>query len=175
MKTTIATFLIAFAVGAMGFNPASAQERRQIPEFRSFGEPGDNAEAGSLDEFLAAFRQAWAAQDTEDLMALHADDAEWINAYARIFRGTEALGNFLEHRLFPHFDPSVSSMEMANLTPISVRYLGDDVIVLHLYTDGNRGPSRTEGHELRRTHLHLILEWQESDWQIVHTAIMDAR
>ena len=58
---------------------------------------------------------------------------------------------------------------------ISIRYLGDDAAVVHLYTDGQRGPSRNEGEALRRTHLHLVLEKQSADWKVAHTAIMDAR
>jgi hypothetical protein len=46
---------------------------------------------------------------------------------------------------------------------------------VHLYTDGQRGESRNEGEQLRRTHIHLVLERKVRDWKIVHTAIMDAR
>ena len=58
---------------------------------------------------------------------------------------------------------------------ISVRYVGDDAAVVHMYTDGERGVSRNAGKKMRRTHIHLVLEKQQCDWKIVHTAIMDAR
>ena len=154
---------------------AFAQERREIPEFRTFGEPISKAHAQGVDRFLAEFKSAWGEQDTAALMAMHAADVEWINAYARIFRESEPLGTFLEKRLFPAFDPSVSKMEAENMTTISIRYLGDDAAVIHLYTDGNRGESRVAGALLRRTHIHLVLENQADGWKITHTAIMDAR
>jgi hypothetical protein len=82
---------------------------------------------------------------------------------------------FLKERLFPAFDPSVSRQEVANMKTISIRYLGNDAAVVHLFTDGQRGPSRNEGEALRRTHLHLVLEQQSAGWKVAHTAIMDAR
>lgn len=61
------------------------------------------------------------------------------------------------------------------MRPISVRYLGDDAAVVHMYTESPRGTSRNAGEDLRRTHFHLVLGKQDSAWKIVHTAIMDAR
>jgi hypothetical protein len=58
---------------------------------------------------------------------------------------------------------------------ISIRYLGEDAAVVHMYTEGQRGASRNEGEEVRRTHLHLVLAKQTAAWKVVHTAIMDAR
>ena len=58
---------------------------------------------------------------------------------------------------------------------VSIRYLGDDAAVIHTYTEGQRGPSRNEDEELRRTHVHLVLGKQNGVWKIFHTAIMDAR
>ena len=106
---------------------------------------------------------------------LHADDVEWINAYARLFQDAASLGEFIEQRLFPAFDSAVSQQEIANMRAISVRYVGDDAAVVHMYTDGERGVSRNAGKKMRRTHIHLVLEKQQCDWKIVHTAIMDAR
>jgi hypothetical protein len=58
---------------------------------------------------------------------------------------------------------------------VSVRYVSTDAAIAHLYTDGRRGASRNAGEDRRRTHVHLVLERQDADWKIVHTAIMDAR
>jgi len=60
------------------------------------------------------------------------------------------------------------------MTAISTRYLGP-VAIIQMYTDGARGPSRNAGEELRRTHIHLVLEDQGDAWRIVHSVIMDAR
>lgn len=154
---------------------ASAQERRQVPEFRTYGTPASQAAVQDIDALIESYKSAWSRQDADALVALHADDVEWINAYARMFQGAEPLRTFLKERLFPAFDPAVSRQEVANMKTISIRYLGDDAAVVHLFTDGQRGPSRNEGEALRRTHLHLVLEEQSAGWRVAHTAIMDAR
>ncbi|MEQ8312654.1 MAG: DUF4440 domain-containing protein [Gammaproteobacteria bacterium] len=153
---------------------ANAAERRQLLEFTEFGNPADSIRSEVL-ALLEEFKSSWAEQDTDRHMELFAVDAEWINAYARMFRGTEELAVFLEQRLFPNFDSAVSRQEMANARLLSIRYLGDDAAVVHMATDGSRGPSAIPGEALRRTHLHLVLERQGQRWHIVHTAIMDAR
>ncbi len=153
----------------------AAQERREIPEFRVYGEPVSVNDAAAIDEFIETFKSAWARQDTEALVSLHAEDTEWINAYARMFQSAAALGDFLEQRLFPAFNADVSRQESANMRIISIRYLGDDAAVVHLYTDGQRGPSRNADEAVRRTHLHFVLAKQGTAWRIEHTAIMDAR
>ncbi len=168
-------FLLTFITILSLSLPAAAQERREIPEFRTYGEPASAEDAVAIDSFIAQFKDAWGRQDTEALIALHADDVEWINAYARLFQGAEPLSDFLEQRLFPAFDPAVSKQEAANMKTISIRYLGEDAVIVHLYTDGKRGRSRNVGEDMRRTHLHLVVAKQKSAWKIVHTAIMDAR
>ena len=154
---------------------ALSQERLQIPEYREVNiEPGSDIQR-ELQDFLDMFRATWGAEDTDGLIALHVEDTEWINAYARMFTDTGSLAQFLEHRLFPAFAPGVSQTEADNMQLISMRALGDDAAVLHLYTDGNRGASTLEGRDLRRTHIHLVLARADDGWKIEHTAIMDAR
>ena len=155
--------------------PAAGQERRAIPEFRAYGEPASAADAAGIDALIQNFKDAWGRQDTEAFIALHADDVEWINAYARLFQDAASLAVFIEQRLFPAFDSAVSRQEITNMRAVSIRYVGDDAAVVHMYTDGERGESRNEGEDMRRTHIHLVLEKQQSAWKIVHTAIMDAR
>jgi len=155
-------------------SPLLSQERREIPELRTFGQ-ASSENAAAIESLLAQFKDAWGRQSTDELIALHAEDTEWINAYARMFRGTEPLADFLENRLFPAFEPATSKEEAANMKTISLRYIGDDAAVIHLYTDGQRGPSRNEGEARRRTHIHLVLGKREVGWRIEHTAIMDAR
>lgn len=156
---------------------ASAQpnERREIPEFITFGAAAQPADAAALDTVLSNYVVAWRAQDTPALMALHAPDVEWVNAYARMFRSRQTLGEFLEHRLFPAMRRAVSEAEASSMKRVSIRYIGADAAVAHFYTDSQRGASRNEGEDLRRTHIHLVLAKQASTWQIVHCVIMDAR
>lgn len=152
-----------------------AQERREVPEFRVYGQPTSVEYERAVNGLVQSFKDAWANQDAAALTGLHASDTEWINAYARLIRGAQPLGKFLKERLFPAFDPAISREEVANMRTISIRFLGDEAAVVHLYTEGRRGASRNSGEETRRTHMHLVLEQQASNWKIVHTAIMDAR
>lgn len=169
------TSMIALLLATIISSPSFAQDRREVPAYRTYGAPVSETHAKEIDALLASFKSAWGEQDTPALLSLHAGNTEWINAYARMFQGSEPLGRFLTDDLFPAFDPAVSIREMENMHSVSLRYLGDDAAVLHLYTDGDRGPSRNEGEVLRRTHIHLVLEKQSDGWRIVHTAIMDAR
>lgn len=155
--------------------PADAQERRQVPDYRETGFEQHVQLSPELDDFLAAYAAAWGAQDTDSFIALHHEDTEWINAYARMFQSGDSLAVFLEERLFPAFSAEVSRTEVANMRRLSTRLIGDDVAVLHLYTDGNRGQSRNPGETARRTHFHLVLSRTAGEWKVEHTAIMDAR
>lgn len=165
----VLTLIVALAT------PATSQGRREVPPFTTFGAPASAADAERVGALMEAFREAWRTQDAGRLAALHAPDTEWINAYARIFRGSEALRSFLEEKLFPEFDPEVSRTEARRMRPVSLRYLGDDAAVVHWITDSPRGGSRVEGERLRRTHLHFVLEEREAGWRIVHAVIFDAR
>lgn len=151
-----------------------AQERRELPPLRTYGEPATAADAAAIKALVGEYRNAWAGQDTARLMSLHSADTEWINAYARMFQGAAPLSDFIENRLFPAFDAAVSAQEASNMETVSLRWL-PGAVVIHMFTEGARGPSRNADEQLRRTHLHLVLEKRRQDWKIVHTAIMDAR
>lgn len=177
MTTAIQHFVSALVLVGVFCTTTSgrAQERREIPDFRTYGEPESVADAGRVDTLIQEFKDTWKRQDTVAFIALHADNVEWINAYARLIRDAPPLNEFIGERLFPAFDSAVSREEIANMRLISIRYLGTDAAVVHLYTDGARGASRNSGEKMRRTHIHLVLEKRNADWKIVHTAIMDAR
>jgi hypothetical protein len=55
---------------------------------------------------------------------------------------------------------------------VSIRYLGTDASVVHMYTEGRRVPAAER--KSRGTHIHLVLEKQNGSWKVVHSAIMDA-
>lgn len=174
MKRILALIAIAISLPALAPD-VQAQERRQIPEYREIDITPGSSTREELLAFLQQYRDAWSNEDTCAFIALHAEDTEWINAYARIFTDAPSLADFLENRLFPAFKPGVSKTEADNMELISMRLLGETVAVLHLFTDGNRGPSAIEGRSLRRTHFHLILSREAEGWKVAHTAIMDAR
>jgi len=174
MRNTLSLIALAIALPLLATD-AQAQERREIPAYREIGIEAGSDQRQALLDFLRSYRDAWSEEDTDAFIALHTDDSEWINAYSRMFTDASSLAEFLETRLFPAFGPGVSRTEAENMAMISMRALGEDAAVLHLYTDGNRGPSAVASRELRRTHFHLVLVRQSGHWKVAHTAIMDAR
>jgi uncharacterized protein (TIGR02246 family) len=173
-RQTLAVLLILAAALILPAPSVAAQDRREVPDFAVFGEVGPER-LTQVQDFIDAFKAAWSTQDAATLAGLHTADTEWINAYARMFRGRDALETFLRDRLFPEFNPAVSVEETLNMRTISIRFIGDDAAVVHMYTDGHRGASRNAGADARRTHLHLVLAGTPGGWRIAHTAIMDAR
>ncbi len=150
-------------------------ERREIGSFRTYGNPAYEQMSSEIKELFETFKHTWHDQDVEGHLRLFAKDVEWINAYSRLFQNRTEMGAFLEEQLFPAFDSKVSKEEILNSNLISTRYLGDDAAVIHMYTNGTRGPSRNDGEANRRTHIHLVIERQNLEWKIVHMAVMDAR
>tara|TARA_R110002073_G_scaffold58081_1_gene147609 strand:- start:151 stop:678 length:528 start_codon:yes stop_codon:yes gene_type:complete len=170
-RLTTPLLVLALLAGSI----ASAAERRDVMPFKVFGEPGNSEQRIGVNQLIEAFKETWATQDVEAHVDLFAPDAEWINAYARMYRGTDQLEVFLRERLFPAFDSRVSQEEIRNANLVSIRYIGADATVIHLYTDGSRGESAIAGRALRRTHIHLVAALEGEQWKIAHTAIMDAR
>ena len=128
-----------------------------------------------LHDLVNKYRKAWSQQDTPSLMKLHSEDTEWINAFARMFQNRTMLADFMAERMFPAFKPETSIAEMDGLKLISLRRIGDNAAIIHMYTDSDRGVSRVQGQSKRRVHIHLVLSKTDQSWKIVHTAIMDAR
>jgi uncharacterized protein (TIGR02246 family) len=152
-----------------------AQERRQVPDLAIFGEPATPSQMTAIEDLIEQYKKSWGQQDVASFISLHSRNTEWINAYARVFRGVDELAAFIETRLFPAFELAVSEQEAANMKTISIRFLSDRAAVVHMFTDGTRGPSRNAGESHRRTHIHIVTVWQGRQWKIAHTAIMDAR
>jgi uncharacterized protein (TIGR02246 family) len=175
MITRVEVLILLGLASAIATYPVAAQERREVPPTRTYGEPASSDDGSAIQALLANYKDAWSRQDADAFIALHVDDTEWINAYARLIQGSVPLAEFIRSRLFPAFDSDTSRQEIANMRTISMRYMGDDAAVVHLYTEGQRGESRNEGEDARRTHLHLVLAKQNAVWKVVHTAIMDAR
>ena len=166
--------ILAMLAMLFGSQIVSASERREILSYEEFGSASKNSRR-AVRELLEDFKWSWANQDVDAHIKLFSKDAEWINAYARMFRGRKDLAVFLEERLFPNFDALVSKEEIGNSKLISIRHLGNKAAVIHLATDGRRGASTIPGDLARRTHIHLVAEKQKGKWLIVHTAIMDAK
>lgn len=169
-KAGLAAIALCAAAGA------GAQERWAVPEYRVVGQAASEADARALDALLARYRAAWSAQDADALAALHTPDTEWTNAFARIIQGNDALRAFLGERMFPGFPREVSEAEAESLTPISLRFMGDDAAIWHIYATSRRNGGRDDPEAARRVHFHLVAaKGEDQTWRIAHTAIFDAR
>ena len=169
------TCIVFLVLAVIGNSTFFAAQRREVESFIEFDRTADTSQVEEVRSLIDAFKESWAMQDVEGHIELFAENAEWINAYARMFRGTDEFAEFLRDSLFPNFDSRVSQEEVLNAKLISIRYLGDNAAVVHMYTDGSRGDSAIPGELLRRTHIHLVFAQLKGQWKIVHTAIMDAR
>ena len=152
---------------------AAAQDRGVIPPYREAGLSGADAVRDDLMTWYVTYRQAWAAQDGAALARLHTRDAEWINAFARIIQDADTLQRFLDERMFPAFPPETSRNEADAMALVSLRRLGDDAAVMHVYTDSMRGVPQSASP--RRVHIHHVLTRTGQGWRAAHTVIMDAR
>jgi len=152
---------------------ALAQERRELPKFTIFGEAENQKEEHQITQLVDDYISAWRKLDANAFISLHTHDIEWTNAFARIFQNSKTLGQFLETRLFPQFAQAFPENESLKIEPVSLRYLSDDVVIIHLYTDFPQ--NNNQNTEPRRTHFHLVAHQIKSTWKIAHTAIMDAR
>jgi uncharacterized protein (TIGR02246 family) len=140
------------------------------PEAIIYGEPGDTA---AIDKLMDDFIAAWSGQDAAAVAAAHADDAEWINAFGRTFRGMASLEPFLRDQLFPNYPAEVSRQEMASFTETSRRYMGDDAVVIQAATNSGRG-SAVSG-DARKIFFTLVIGRTDAGWRIVHQTITDVR
>ena len=189
----LSRFHFAIALTALAFGAVhgvAAQEEATVndeyaplPEFRVFGEPATLSDEAAIADLMRRFGQAWSTQDVDGAVEAYADDAEWINSFADVYRGHEALrGQFA--RLFERFESgSDEADEKENQAPrpemkrgrLSIRYIGDEAAVLHGYTESDWGVNR-DGGGLRRVHITYVLDKQpDGQWLIAHQMIMDAR
>jgi len=189
VKHSFAVALAAFAFGEADYVSAQAEvivkdEYAPLPEFRVFGKPAAVSDEAAISDLMRRFGQAWGTQDVDSAVAAYTDDAEWINAFADVYRGHEELrGQFT--RLFERFESGEDEAEGAEGNKaqrpamkrgqLSLRYIGDDAAVVHSYTESDWGVSRDDS-GLRRVHITFVLEKQQAgNWLIAHQMIMDAR
>ncbi|HSJ15678.1 MAG TPA: SgcJ/EcaC family oxidoreductase [Longimicrobiales bacterium] len=159
--------------------PAFAQENpppgssSTLPEYEVFGEPASPEDAAAIMALMRRFSQARAAGDAEATAAAFADDVEWTNAFGDVVRGSDNLQTFLAW-LFARDVEMTTAREVMEYRPVSLRYLGEDVAIVHGMTLSTRGEARS-GEGPRRVHLTFVLARQGGEWKIVYQMIMDAR
>jgi uncharacterized protein (TIGR02246 family) len=143
------------------------------PEYKVFGEPPSEQDAQAISSLMRRFGQARSANDAKGAAAAFSDDAEWTNAFGDVVRGSANLEKFLAW-LFAGDEPGTTQGESTSYKPLSIRYLGDDVAILHGMTQSTRGPARS-GEGPRRVHLTWVVAKDNDEWRIVHQMIADAR
>lgn len=144
----------------------------QLPEYRVFGEATPK-DAEAIRMLMRQFGEARQSGDGERTAAFFAEDVEWTNAFGDVVRGSDNLQKFLDW-LFSQDEEGTTEGETMEYRPVSIRYLGDDVAVLHGMTLSTRGEARS-GEGPRRVHLTFVLAKQSETWRIVYQMIMDAR
>jgi uncharacterized protein (TIGR02246 family) len=164
------TCLLAAPVFAQETPPPGSYST--LPEYQVFGEPASPQDAEAIGMLMRRFSEAWGAGDASATASLYAEDAEWTNAFGDVVRGPDNLRAFLGW-VFSR-DEEASEGESMRSRPLSLRYLGDDVAVVHGLTMSTRGAARS-GAGPRRVHVTFILAKQNGEWRIVQQMIMDAR
>ncbi|HEU0223803.1 MAG TPA: SgcJ/EcaC family oxidoreductase [Steroidobacteraceae bacterium] len=137
-----------------------------------FGE-ATQEDAQAIGALMRQFSEARQSGDAERAAAFFAEDVEWTNAFGDVVRGSDNLQKFLGW-LFSQDEEGTTEGEATQYRPLSTRYIGDDVAVLHGMTLSTRGEARS-GEGPRRVHLTFVLAKQHEEWRIVHQMIMDAR
>lgn len=180
-RVAVFVFLSFLATSAAG-QEATQGEYAPLPEFRTFGKPASEADATAISALMSRFSSSWARQDVDAVVAAYAEDAEWVNAFGMVYRGhTELRERF--QSLFQRF-PAPRSADTAKETSsqsdgqpprqVSLRYIGSEAAVVHIFTESSWGPSR-DGSDVRRVLVTYVLGKRGGVWKIVHQMIMDVR
>ena len=145
----------------------------ELPEFETIGEPASEGDFTAIRDVLMKGGAAWGQGDATTLASFYSEDAEWMNAFGQIRRGSEAIEDYLGD-LFEDQDEEMAEFEEQSGAAISLRYIGDDVAIFHAVTRSTR-MGALEGAEERRVHSTQVLEKRGDEWVIVHEHISDAR
>ena len=144
-----------------------------LPEFVTIGAPASEEDLAAIREVLMKGGVAWGSGDASALASIYSEDAEWMNAFGQVRRGSEAIEAYLGD-LFEDQDEEMAEFEEQSGSAISLRFIGDDVAIFHGVTRSTR-MGALEGAEERRVHNTQVLEKRGDTWMIVHDHISDAR
>ncbi|MEM6703964.1 MAG: SgcJ/EcaC family oxidoreductase [Acidobacteriota bacterium] len=172
-----AAFISILFLPFTSFCTAYAQEvpppYEELPEFVTIGEPASEADYDAVRKLLTTSAAAWGQGDAKSLSSAYGEDAEWMNAFGQIRRGSEAIRAYLSD-LFEDQDDEMAEFEQQSGAAISLRFIGDDVAIFHGVTRSTR-MGALEGAEERRVHSTTVMEKRGDRWLVVHEHISDAR
>jgi len=134
------------------------------PEFRYFREPASPEDRAAIRDLMRRYGDARRSHDAKALAATFAEDAELTNGFGDVIRGSDNIERFMTW-VFAHDDRD-AGMAQAPLEiyrPLSVRYLGDDVAIVHGMTQSASGGGPQSSH-----HQTWVLSKENAQWRIVH-------
>ena len=141
------------------------------PPLQILGAAASEDEVEAIEELFAEFHEAWLAEDSEGLIATHAPDAQWTNAFGLVLRGHDEMRRFFPE-LFRNFDATTTGKARI----ISIRFVHDDIAIVQRYTQSAGGVMNREGGEgPRQIQVTNVLQKFDGDWKSIHTMIMDVR
>jgi uncharacterized protein (TIGR02246 family) len=145
----------------------------EIPKFKIYGKAASQADSAAVMNLMGKFGRARGAGDAKTVASCFSTDAEWTNAFGVVVRGREKLHEFLGW-LFSEDMEGTTEGESIKAKLVSLRYIGDNAVVIHGVTESTRGESRV-GKGTRKVHVTFVLSKNSGEWLIAHQMIMDAR
>ena len=113
------------------------------------------------EDVSAAFQSAWNAHDMAALGGLFTEDATFVNRFGRLVRGVDEIV-----AMHAPIHETVYSDSTLDNEIIDVRYLGEDVAIVHLWSRLAAGESHPAGPHQVDTLILAVLTKQETGWLI---------
>lgn len=166
MKIVLLTILICMA-------SFTCMAQAGISEIKKFGSSATSADEEQIADLMKTYTTGWMNGDAKLVASTYTEDAEFMNAYGGLEYGKEDIEKFLIY-LFKEMGGGNDNSESEG-GRISIRFLEDDVAVLHTYVRSVRTESRTD-EDTREVHSTFVINKTEDEgWKIVHHMIMDVR
>jgi len=133
--------------------------------------PHDQAAVGAT---LGRLMQGFQARDADALDGVYSADADWVNAFGTVRKGSEAIVDYLRG-LFA--DDNFSAGRPAGPPEASVRRIGADAVAvsIHMRILGQRLVGGGEIPVRDNFSLHVLERAADGRWPIVSSIYMDAR
>jgi uncharacterized protein (TIGR02246 family) len=126
--------------------------------------------AGTLSQLFAGF----ASRDADLLAAVYTDDADWINAFGTVRKGSAAIATYLRG-LFA--DKNFNDGRLVGVPHCSLRRLSRDHALVHVHLQvGGQGLVGGGAIALRDNHSQRVISRQsDNSWRVVSEMFMDVR
>lgn len=182
MKRLVLVAVLFFSAASTYGQEPPLGDYAPLPEYRTFGTPASEADANAISALMSNYSAAWTRQDVDAVVAVYAEDAEWVNAFGMVYRGHNELRERFK-QLFQRFPapPSAKAAKEAASNQdgpppgrVSLRYIGSNAAVVHTFTESRWAGGR-DGTDVRRVLVTFVLQKHAGTWKIAHQMIMDVR